>query len=694
MNIGAIFRPKPTLTEHDLDQGLRMMTWEGITSLGFGSITTSGFLAAFALALGANNLQIGVLAAIPFITQPLQIPTILLVERLRLRKAISVTTWSVAQLLWIPIALIPVFLSVPGAAAMSVLLGLMAARGVLAAATNCAWNGWVRDLVPQQVLGRFFSRRLALATLVAAGFGLLAALFVDYWRERAAEADAVFGYTIVLFGGAVLLGLASPVFMSRMPEPLMQPALGAQPSLLRVLATPFRDKNFRQLMNFLLFSGFALNLAVPFFAVYMLQRLGLPLSGVIGLSVLSQLTNVVFLRLWGPLADRFGSKIILSLSSSLYLLVVLGWAFTTMPERYTLTIPLLVILHIFAGAAAAGVTLTVGTIGLKLAPQGQSTAYLAGASLATNLGAGLGPLAGGLFADFFSVRALTVDFTWTGPTQVLQIPAVHLTGYDFLFAFTFIIGLLALNTLTTIREEGEVSRDVVLEELMAQSRQISRAVSSVPGLRFVAQFPFSYLRHVPGMDVALGVTAYQLAEVTRVVIRGTVHGVDAATEIAGRMSNAVSELAEQAEALGEHGRDLARHAIRGAVHAARGFPDDLGRVVRESVKGMLDALSQAPLDLEQALYGIGYGAAQGGSESGADLGEVAAQAVEGAREASGGLDLSEEEAALKVAEGLLGAAEALGPDSVAQVREALPREIEALTSQEAEADEEGKAGPG
>jgi len=71
MSIKEAFRPKPTLSDQELDRGLRMVTWEGMASLGFFSITTSGFLAAFALALGANNFQIGIIAAIPFITQPL-----------------------------------------------------------------------------------------------------------------------------------------------------------------------------------------------------------------------------------------------------------------------------------------------------------------------------------------------------------------------------------------------------------------------------------------------------------------------------------------------------------------------------------------------------------------------------------------------------------------------------------------------
>jgi len=92
MNIFRFLNPKPTISDGDIKSGLRWMTWEGAVSNGFSSITTSGILAAFALALGATNLQIGILAAIPFLMQPLQIPAIFLVDKLKKRKAIAVVT--------------------------------------------------------------------------------------------------------------------------------------------------------------------------------------------------------------------------------------------------------------------------------------------------------------------------------------------------------------------------------------------------------------------------------------------------------------------------------------------------------------------------------------------------------------------------------------------------------------------------
>lgn len=674
MRLGALFAPKPTLSDQERASGLRWFTWQGMVSMGFGSITSSGFLTAFALVLGANNLQVGILAALPFLTQPLQIPAIVLVEKLRRRKLISVVMWGLAQLLWFPIALIPFFLEVPHAGAVSTLLGLMAVRGVLSAVFGSAWNGWLRDMVPQQILGRFMSRRLALANVTAMVFGLGAALFVDFWKGQVSVESQVFAYAYALLFGAVTLGMSAPVFMAMMPEPLMQAPQGPKTSLWSGIAAPFRDSNYKHLLRFLFFWGLAINLATPFFAVYMLSRLGLPLTLVMGLSVLSQLFNVIFLRVWGPLSDRVGIKGVLSVCASLYLLVVLGWTFTSMPERYFLTIPLLVVLHALAGIASAGVSLTTGTIGMKLAPEGRATGYLAAAALANNLGAGIGPLIGGRLADFFSVHSLSLDFTWASPGSSFNLPALNLTGFDFLFSMAFLLGLLTMNSLTALREEGEVGREVVLEALLAPARDLTRPMSTVPGLAFLSHFPYGYLRRVPipGLDVALGVTAYQIAEAARLATLAVTRGRGATLRLIGVLENTVSRIWKGNDVNEAHAMEVARQVGRGTIHAVEQSLVDAGQLAHQAVLGVVRALGRKHVGPRHALRGVGYGVVQGALEAGIDPREAVSRALEAAKQAGHERGLLEDEALSWMARGMLEAAEAHGPDALAQVQSLLP----------------------
>lgn len=667
-----LFTPRPTLSDGEIRNGLRWMVFEGAASIGFGSITGSGFLAAYALILGANNLQIGFLAALPFIGQPMQIPLIMLVERLKRRKLLAFSSWVVAQIIWVPIALIPVFINIPSASSVSALMLLVALRSVLSAMTNLNLQSWTRDLVPQPMRGRFVSRRLMFGTLFSIVFGLGSGVFVDLWGNAN---GAALGYTVVLLFGTVFIGMASPIFMMLVPEPLMQPSDSSHLTIVETLLMPLHNKNFRTLMRFFLFSTFARNLAVPFFAVYMLQRIGLPLTTVMILTVLSQLANVLFLRIWGPMVDRLGGKVILSLCSSLFFLATLGWTFTTLPDRYWLTLPLLVILHVFVGIASAGINVATGMLNMKLAPKGNTMPYLVGGSLSASIGGALGPLLGGRFADFFSVRSLNISIEWIDPTRTVQLPAFSLTGYDFLFALAVVLGVMSFITLSRVEEEGETNKDIVLDELMSGASDMSRSMSSVPGLRYVTQFPYSYIRYVPGMDVAVGVTAYQIASSTRAAADAVNWSMSSSQDVARSVSIAVSDVTHAVGDVGSSGTELAIHAARGAVNAFTSTGGNASNLVKGSVIGTTRVLVDAVTDSPSILRASVLGAVRGAYEADADLESAVYHVVEGAREIADEIGLTEDDAVQEAIEGVREAVRTIGEEEFPKVSDALDSEL-------------------
>ena len=86
--------PEATSPDADERRLLRLILYDALASEAMGTLTTGVFLVGFAVALGAGNFAIGVLAAVPFCVQLLQIPAVLLVERWRARRDICV--WSTA----------------------------------------------------------------------------------------------------------------------------------------------------------------------------------------------------------------------------------------------------------------------------------------------------------------------------------------------------------------------------------------------------------------------------------------------------------------------------------------------------------------------------------------------------------------------------------------------------------------------
>ena len=669
------FRPQPTLTERESQRSLRLMAWEGLCSGAMFSLGSGGFMAAYALALGANNLEVGILAALPFLSQVARLPAILLVERFRARKAIGVPAFLATQLSWIPIGMVPFLLDTPGKLAVLLVIVFLAVRGLFAPVWVTTSTSWMRDLVPPGSLAGYFGRRMGMVTAAAAVVGLGGSFFVRWWEGIARPGDEVHAFSFLLIGGVFTFGMLGPLLASRAVEPLMPPASQTDRSPVTMLLEPVRDPNYLHLIKFLFVWSLTSNLAIPFFAVYMLKVIGLSLPVVIGLTVLGQFSNVLFVRVWGPFADRVGSKTVLSLSASLYLLVIVGWVFTTQPGPHFLTMPLLVALHLLGGIAAAGVTLTVNTLALRVAPEGRSIPFSGVAGIATSLGSGIGPVLGGILADYFSVRSLSFNIDWTSPGGTLSLPAVSVTGFDFLFGMAFLFGLLSLNLLVALREEGEIPRDEALAELMAGAGPVARAVSSVPGLNMVSAFSYGYLRRIPGADVAIGVTAYQLAASTQAAVASAGRGRMAASEVSQHVGTVLGHTVENMENAAENGLGLALHATRGAVHAADDITGQVGSVTRGAVLGTLRALGRLRVSPVESLRGAAQGAIQGAIEAKRDPRETARAAVEAAREAASEFGITEDEAATAATAGMVEAARAAGNEVLEAVMEALPENI-------------------
>lgn len=476
--------PDTSVDSADVERGLSWLVRNGIGAQGMETLAAGTLLAAFALELGASYFTIGVLAAVPHLAQFAQVPAVLLVERLRARRLIAVVAGFASRpalLLMGAAALI----SPPDLAVALLVIGFVWRYG-LGAVVGCGWNSWIRDLVPEERMGAFFGRRLVWMTLYGLVLGLLAGIFIDVWKAQS-DWSPKYAYAL-LYVGAFLCGAYSVYCMIHMPEPRMRIEAKTD-AIHRRLLRPLKDRNFGRLLIFLGSWNFAVNLAAPFFTVHMLTRLHLDLTTVVVLTSLSQVANMLVLRQWGAIADRFASKSVLQVCAPLFLLCIFAWTFTTFPERHAGTIPLLVAIHILAGVATAGVTLASSTIAMKLAPKGDATAYLATNSLVNALAAGVAPILGGFFAQFFAVRELTLALHWRSPTAEIDVSTLSLRHWDFFFLLAAVIGLFSLYRLGRVREDGEVDERVVVSDFLLWARRAMRNVSSVAGLRGATEFP-------------------------------------------------------------------------------------------------------------------------------------------------------------------------------------------------------------
>jgi MFS family permease len=468
------------------ERGLVHLMWDAGFATAVGALNSGVVLVAYALALGASNATIGLLAAIPFFTQLLQIPTVSLIERVRARRLIAVAALLTARLALLVMAAAPFLFTRETALAVIVVAETWSCAFNAIAA--CAWNSWIRDLVEEERLGRFFARR----SIWAAGIGLLgsiaAGFAIDAGQRESGAGNDMF---VLLYTAGFVAGMLSTWHLARVPEPMLAPGTPAR--LRDLIRRPLQDRAFLRLLRFLAAWHFAVNLAAPFFTVYLVQQLGFPMRFVVLLQVVSSLANLAVLRGWGALSDRFSNKTVLQVAAPLFILCIVAFVFAAVPEPHRFTAPYLIVLHALMGMASAGVGLGAGNIALKSAPRGQGTSYIATSSLVISTAAGIAPLLGGLGADFFASRELSVVVRYVQPGETLEFIGLRLRHWDFFFLIAAALGSYALHRLSFVTEQGAVEQRVLIDHMLLSARRTVRNLSSVAGLRVATSFTWGVL---------------------------------------------------------------------------------------------------------------------------------------------------------------------------------------------------------
>lgn len=487
-------RPPLTGTERTF----RLVLYDALASEAMGTLTTGVFLAGFLVDLGASNVAIGVLAAVPFAVQFLQLPAVVLVERLRTRRAICSWSAAIGRSFLIVAAMAPFLTGQAGIVLLIVAVGLNQA---MAAIAGCSWNSWMRDLVPENEFGRFFGRRAAATTALAMGLALVCGLLIDRWKALLPGHPAyVYSCLFVLSAG---IGFYGVWLLSITPDQPMPKAVERTP-MGALLVKPFRDKNFRRLMIYLASWNFAANLAAPFFVVYMLQTMGYSMTTVIVLTTASQLSNLSALGLWGSLIDRFSNKAVLRIAAPMFLMCTLAWSFTGLEWIQPVVFFVLLTIHVLMGIATAGVALGSGNIAMKLSPPGQATAYLAANSVVSATFAAIAPVLGGLLADFFAVHDLSFGFTWKGSADAVTLQVLDFHAWTFLFGLASIVGLYSLHRLSFVEETAGTTDPLLLRHFLLEARRSVQSMSSAAGLLRIVRVPSWVIRPRSGRPVTRG----------------------------------------------------------------------------------------------------------------------------------------------------------------------------------------------
>jgi MFS family permease len=377
--------------------GLRNLRYFWLDGL-FAAISENfylGYIALFALAYGATNSQIGLLAAAANLLGMLALfPGARLVESAGQRKKVVIWSGGIfSRLALLGLALIPAVIAQP-ALAIAAIIVVDGLRSFMANLANPGWTAMVADLVPEPMRGRFFASRNTAMGLAALLVAPLAGRLILSANSRL---DSLFaGYQIV-FIFAFLFGLVSTISFGRIQEPRPSET-NHRPhqrgDLRRALR---RSTGFTGLVISALVWNMALQVAAPFFNVYLVsefQATPLTIGLLAGIATFSALIGQ---RVFGRLMDRRGAIWVQAVTGLAIPLAPLAWALITAPWQVG-------IINTFSGFLWAGYNLSNFSLLLELTPDEVRPRAVALFQTAVFGSAVIGPLLGGFLADAVGFR--------------------------------------------------------------------------------------------------------------------------------------------------------------------------------------------------------------------------------------------------------------------------------------------------
>ncbi len=372
---------------------LPIVSVEGAFANVFIVITGGAFLTGIALFLGANDFEIGLLGAIPFMAQLAQLFSTYLANRTGGRKSYSV--WSAVfgrQIWWLVIPL----LFVSGNWRLEAFFAVLIFSNLAIMTAAPVWLSWMADIVPDRIRARYFGFRSAGIAFSTISATVVGGIILDHYRRSGQDA---FGFAVIL-GFACLFALAAVLLLRRLPD---RPNEEEESAMIRWadILEPLKDLNFRRLLKVFFVWNVAVGIAAAFFAAHMITNLRMSFTLISLYTAIPAIMAIILNKPWGIVIDRFGSRPVIVICALGIGMIPLIWWFPRPDFLWILGFE-----AVYSGALWTGFTLAAFNVPISNSPKNKRTAYLSMFAVITGIGYFTSSIAGGFLAEIIQFHSL------------------------------------------------------------------------------------------------------------------------------------------------------------------------------------------------------------------------------------------------------------------------------------------------
>lgn len=368
------------------------------------------YITPFALALGASTTVVGLISTLPnFIGNISQTYSLRIMERSS-RKKIVVPSVLFQAVMWLPLIIVGVLYfnkTINSLIASIILLFLYSLIVIAGSFAVPAWTSWMKDIVTEKHAS-YYGKRNAILGFIALTGMIVAGFILDYFDSK----NPFYGFAI-LFIIAFIGRSVSGYFFTKKYEPELKYDEGYY-FTFREFVKKMPHNNFGRFVIYFSLMTFAVTIASPFLAVYMLDELHFSYTMFTLVTISASVSTLIFVPLWGRVADKYGNITVLKICGFFIPLMPLIWFLSNyFSNKIYVVFFYLVFVEIISGIVWSGFNLAASTfITLSVSRQriGVCVAYY---SIISSFCALIGALIGGIISSY--------DFEIFGITSILFI---------------------------------------------------------------------------------------------------------------------------------------------------------------------------------------------------------------------------------------------------------------------------------
>lgn len=385
-----------------MERAISFFCAQAVVGTIYGASLGGSFLVAYALSIGASNVQLGWMSAIPGFCIVTQLLAPVLVERGISRKWITIYASLFSIIGWAMLVAIPyIHWNVVVDYKMPVFIGIIAIITVFGNIGANTRQSWVGDLIPERQLGSFFGKLIAYSGWIGAVLILAQGRFLDVVKGYGTA-----GFTWLFLFGITFLFLHTALYL---PQVDVHIAPHERDSLLKRVRETIANRPLRQVLAYSLVSALG-GIAGPFFTAYVLRDLHASYLAFALLTASSAVASWISSRFWGRMVDRYGSRAVLVTCTALTSPLFFAWFFvTSIPLLYLIEIPV----SLLAGFIGQGSGIAGSTLIYRVTPSAGRSMQMAIYSIAVTLFAAPMPALGGYLPGWLKSLGIHADVRCT-----------------------------------------------------------------------------------------------------------------------------------------------------------------------------------------------------------------------------------------------------------------------------------------